>query len=186
MLLPLLVLLVMVSSAAKVNATSAQVLSESQIKAGFLFNFTRFIEWPDHAFATPTSAFSVCIIGATPLVDLLTQAAMGKVVNGRSLTIRGVKSTDDLHTCQILFLSMTEERRAAHILESVKGMSVLTVSEIPGFAAAGGMIDFVVEENKVKLEMNVDATSHTGLKVSAKLIAVSHLVSGHSSIGGHE
>jgi hypothetical protein len=184
MRLSLLLLIVLPFPTGELCAADPQTLSEPQIKAGFLFNFTRFVEWPASAFPTSTSPFLICIVGSQSVTDLLAEIAAEKAVGGRTLKIESMNSTDDLRGCQILFLGVTEERRAARILGSVKGTSVLTVSEVPGFALAGGMIGFVVQENRVKLEMNVDAAGRTGLRVSAKLIAVSRLVSPNSTTGG--
>ena len=166
-------------------AADPQRLSESQIKAGFVFNFTRFVDWPASAFGTPASPFLVCVVGAAPLAGLLVETAVGKAVGGRILTIKSMKPTEDLRTCQVLYLGATEERQTARILEGVKGSSVLTVSDIPRFAPAGGMIGFFIQENKVKLEINLEAATHEGLRVSSKLIAISRLVSRNSALGGN-
>jgi hypothetical protein len=93
------------------------------------------------------------------------------------VSIKRVKVSDDLRRCNLLFISAAEERRTPEILAGLKKTNTLTVSEIPGFAQAGGMINFSIQENKVKLELNLDATSRAGLKVNSKLIAVSRLVS---------
>lgn len=166
-------------------AEDPKTLSETQIKAGFVFNFTRFVEWPGSAFATSTSPFMVCVVGAAPLAQLLTETSVGKAVDGRPLMVKSMKPTEDLRLCHVLYLGATGERQETRALETLKGSSVLTVSEIHGFAPSGGMIGFVIQENKVKLEINVEAATHAGLKVSSKLIAVSRLVSRNSASGGN-
>jgi hypothetical protein len=178
---PLLVLLLLLVPAARSFAADPQTLTEYQIKAGFFFNFTRFVDWPEGAFVTATSPILICVLGETPLTDLLTNVALGKVVNGRAVSIRRVKASDDLRRCNLLFISAEEERHTAEILASVKKTNTLTVGETPGFAQAGGMINFSIQENKVKLELNLEATTRAGLKVNSKLIAVSHLVSHNSA-----
>jgi YfiR/HmsC-like len=174
---PLLILIFMLASAATSFAADPETLTEYQIKAGFLFNFTRFVEWPEDAFATPTSPIVACVVGATPLTDLLTEVALGKLVNGRALSITRVKPADDFRGCNLLFISEAAERRTAEILVRLRKTHTLTVGETPGFPSAGGMINFSIQDNKVKLEMNLDATTRAGLKANSKLIAVSHLVS---------
>jgi len=166
-------------------AEDPKTLSETQIKAGFVFNFARFVDWPGSAFATATSPFMVCVVGAAPLAELLTETSVGKAVGGRPLTVKSMKPNDDLHVCHVLFLGATEERQEIRTLESLKGSSVLSVSEIHGFAPAGGMIGFVVQDNKVRLEINLEAAIHAGLKVSSKLIAISRIVSRNPALGGH-
>jgi YfiR/HmsC-like len=177
---PLLVLLLLLASAVRSFGGDPQTLSEYQIKAGFFFNFTRFVEWPETAFVTATSPIIACVVGETPLTDLVIDVAVGKVVDGRAVSIRRVKASDDLRRCNLLFISAAEERRTAEILAGSKKASTLTVGETPGFAQTGGMINFSIQENKVKLELNLDATTRAGLKVNSKLIAVSRLVSGNS------
>jgi hypothetical protein len=178
---PLLVLLLLLAQAARSFAADPQTLTEYQIKAGFFFNFTRFVDWPESAFVTASSPILMCVLGETPLTDLVTDVALGKVVNGRAVSIRRVKASDDLRLCNLLFISAEEERHTAEILGSVKKTSTLTVGETPGFAQAGGMINFSIQENKVKLELNLEATTRVGLKVNSKLIAVSRLVSHNSA-----
>jgi hypothetical protein len=157
-----------------VTAQSAE-LTESEIKAGFLYNFTKFVEWPQDAFADARAPIVLGIVGANPFGTLLVGAA-GKTVNGRAVLVKQFKEDEDLRGCQILFVSSSEKRHTAQILEKVKGARVLTVGEGPGFTQAGGMIAFVVEGNKVRLMIDLDATSEAGLKISAKVIAVARLV----------
>lgn len=171
----------MLAPAGRSFAADPQTLTEYQIKAGFFFNFTRFVEWPESAFATASSPILACVVGETQLTNLLIDVAAGKVVNGRAVSIRRVKPSDDLRVCNLLFISAAEQRRTAEILGSVKRINTLTVGETPGFAQAGGMINFSIQENKVKLELNLDTTTRAGLKVNSKLIAVSSLVA-HNSV----
>lgn len=174
---PLFILMLILASAATSFAADPETLTEYQIKAGFFFNFTRFVEWPEDAFATPTSPIVACIVGETPLTDLLTGVALGKVVNGRTVSITQLKPADDFRGCNLLFVSEAAERRTAEILARLKKTNTLTVGETPGFPRAGGMINFSIQDNRVKLEMNLDAATRAGLKVNSKLIAVSRLVS---------
>jgi hypothetical protein len=178
---PMLVLLLLLAQAARSFAADPQTLTEYQIKAGFFFNFTRFVDWPESAFVNASSPVFVCILGETPLTDLVTDVALGKVVNGRAVSIRRVKASDDLRQCNLLFISAEEERHTAEILASLKKANTLTVGETPGFAQAGGMINFSIQENRVKLELNLEATTRAGLKVNSKLIAVARLVSHNSA-----
>ena len=160
-----------------------QPLTESQIKAGFLFNFTKFVEWPPDAFADPGVPLVLGIVGDNPVTDLLVETAAGKIVNGRAVIVRRFKEGQDLRSCHILFVSSSEGKHVPQILETVKGSRVLTVSETSGFVQSGGMINFFVEGNKVRLEINLDAAARASLKISAKVIAVARLVSGESPGG---
>jgi hypothetical protein len=166
-----------------VAKAQSQPLSESQIKAGFLFNFTKFVEWPPEAFADPGVPIVLGIVGDNTVTDLLIETATGKTVNGRAVTVRRFKEGQDPRTCHILFVSSSEEKHVPQILERLKGSPILTVSETSGFAQSGGMINFFVEGNKVRLEINLDATARARLKISAKVIAVARLVTGESPGG---
>jgi hypothetical protein len=153
-------------------------LTESEIKAGFLFNFTKFVEWPPEAFADPGVPIVLGVLGNNPVTELLIETAAGKTVNGRAVIVQQFKEGQDPRTCHILFVSSSQEKRVPKILERLKGSPILTVSETSGFARSGGMINFIVEGNKVRLEINLDATARARLKISAKVIAVGRLVTG--------
>ena len=173
--LPLVLLLTRLFCCASLSAQS-DGLTADQIKAGFLFNFTKFVEWPEDAFSNSSAPIVIAVVGVNPFGDTLGATAAGKTVGGRAVVVKQFKSDQDLRACNILFISSSEKKQSAHILESLKGSRVLTVSEIGGFARSGGAIAFLVEENKVKLEINLDAASESQLKVSAKLIGVARLV----------
>jgi hypothetical protein len=153
-------------------------LTESQIKAGFLFNFTKFVEWPPGAFADSGVPIVLGIMGNNPVTELLIETAAGKTVNGRAVIVQQFKDGQDPRTCHILFVSSSQEKHVSQILERLKGSPILTVGETSGFARFGGMINFIVEGNKVRLEINLDATARARLKISAKVIAVARLVTG--------
>lgn len=165
--------LVCASSAAKAQSAP---LTEDQIKAGFLFNFTKFVEWPPEIFGGANSPIVMGIVGDSLVGKLLTEVATGKSVNGRPVMVKQLKEGQDLKTCQIIFLGSSDEKHMFQLLEGLKESSVLTVGEMPGFIHAGGMINFFIEENKVRLEINLDAATRVRLKISAKVIAVARLV----------
>jgi hypothetical protein len=158
-------------------------LTEEQIKAGFLFNFTKFVEWPANTFPDASAPIVLGVVGESPITHLLSEISVGKSVNGRAVDVRSFKTGQDLRACQILFIVASEARHVTQILEGLKGSNVLTVSEFAGFAQSGGMINFYVEGNNVRLEINLDTAVHGGLKISSKVIAVARLVPGDSLKG---
>jgi hypothetical protein len=164
--------------AGMVARAQSQTLSESQIKAGFLFNFTKFVEWPPEAFADSGAPIELGVLGDNPVTELLIETAAGKTVNGRTVMVHRFKEGQDPRICHILFVSSSQENHVSQILERVKGLPILTVSETNGFAQSGGMINFFVEGNKVRLEINLDTAMRARLKISAKVIAVARLVTG--------
>lgn len=162
------------------NAVSAQSdASEYQVKAAFLFNFTKFVEWPDGAFDAPQAPIVVGIIGDDPFGDDLERMIAGQKVQGRSLVIRRERWGDDLRRCHVLFVSASEQEHRSRILGSVQSAGVLTVSDMEGFAEAGGVIEFVLEQNRVRFVVNLDAATQDRLRVSAKLLALARVI-GHS------
>jgi hypothetical protein len=169
--------------AGTVARAQSQTLSEAQIKAGFIFNFTKFVEWPPEAFADSEAPIELGILGDNPVTELLTETAIGKTVNGRAVIVHRFKEGQDPRICQILFVSSSQESHVLQILERVKGLPILTVSETNGFAQSGGMINFFVEGNKVRLEINLDAAVRARLKISSKVIAVARLLSGEPPRG---
>jgi hypothetical protein len=145
------------------------------VKAVFLYNFAKFVEWP----SVPAEAgqpFTICVVGEDPFGDTLDQAILGKSINGRALMARRVRRAGDARTCQIAFISASEGKRLRAILDGLNGASVLTVGETEGFAEQGGVINFRLEEDRVRFEINVDAAQRAGLKMSAKLLGLARIV----------
>jgi hypothetical protein len=134
------------------------------------------VEWPPDAFVNSSDPIVLGIIGDSPITDLVTDAATGKSVNGRIVIVKRIKEGQDLRSCQILFVSASQENRTTQILQNLKGSSVLTVGESNGFADSGGVINFFVEGKRVRLEINLGAATRSRLKISAKVIAVARLV----------
>ncbi len=153
--------------------------SEYQVKAAFLFNFTKFVEWPEGSFEDPQAPIVVGIIGDDPFGDDLGRFIAGQKVQGRGLVIRRERWGDDLRRCHVLFISASEHERSARILGSLQSAGVLTVSDMEGFAEAGGVIEFVIEQNRVRFIVNLDAATQDRLRVSAKLLALARVI-GHS------
>jgi hypothetical protein len=113
-----------------------------------LYNFVKFIEWPSESFPSPNAAINLCILGEDPFGDDLEQTMQDKIINGRAMVVQRLKAVQGLQGCHVLFVSASEQKRVTQILESLKGQSVLTVSEMERFAAVGGMINFTLQEGK--------------------------------------
>jgi uncharacterized protein DUF4154 len=157
------------------NAQSGEP-NEYEVKAAFLFNFTKFVEWPDTSFSDPHAPILLGIIGDDPFGESLTTIVAGQKVEGRTIIIQKHRYGDDLRHCQILFVSASERAHVAQILASVQLAGVMTVSDIDGFAEAGGLMQFVIEENRVRFLVNLDVAKQSKLRVSAKLLALAHVV----------
>jgi hypothetical protein len=150
----------------------AQVASEYDIKAAFLYNFTKFVEWPPEAFAAQSTQLKVCILGSDPFGKSLQSVLEGEEVQGRKLALLRVNTLYDPGLCHILFISRSERERIPAILAAVQGSPVLTVSETDGFADKGGAINFKVLDGRVRFEINQTAAERAKLKMSSKLLSL--------------
>lgn len=142
---------------------------EYGVKAAFLYNFTKFVEWPPSAFEEPGS-LSLCVLGENPFGKSLQSVVEGEQVQGRPITLLHMDSLDDPRLCHILFLSRSETERFPAILAAVRGAPVLTVGEAPGILEKGAGVNFVLKEGKVRFEINQAAVEGNGLKMSSKLL----------------
>ena len=152
--------------------------TEYQVKAAYLFNFLKFVEWPDDPSSNLNGRWVIGIIGENPFGDDLAQAVSGKVVQGRLLQVRQFTTMEDLRACHILFISASEKKRLPAILSALGSSSVLTVADMENFNTAGGMIQFVMEDGSVRFAVNVTSTTRARLKVSSKLLSLARVVSG--------
>jgi len=148
------------------------VLPEYQVKAAYLFNFLKFVEWPDDVFPDTLAPFVIGIVGNDPFGDALPQVIVGKTVQGRDLVVRKYGTGENLRGCQILFIDASEKKRLPQLLAGLRGSSVLTVADLYGFLDAGGMIQFLSEDNHVRFAINADAAVRARLKVSSKLLSL--------------
>jgi hypothetical protein len=146
--------------------------SEYQVKAAFLFNFAKFVEWPPETFAGATSPLVVGILGDSPFGGDLERTIQNKTINNRLIVVKSLHSLAEATNCQVLFISTSEKKRLAEIFDGLHGASVLTVSETDGFTEAGGMINFVWEGKKIRFEINNDAARKANLKINSKLLSV--------------
>jgi len=146
---------------------------EYQVKAVFLFNFAQFVSWPSSQPAD--SPFVIGVVGDDPFGSYLDETVRGEKVENRSLTTQRFRRGRDPRNCDILFISQSEHARAAQIVSNLKGRSVLTVSDIDGFADLGGMIELSTENNKIHMRINLDAVKAANLKVSSKLLRVAEV-----------
>ncbi|HUJ11453.1 MAG TPA: YfiR family protein [Verrucomicrobiae bacterium] len=154
---------------------------EYHVKAGFLYTFAKYVEWPTEAFASPTNAIVIGVLGEDPFNKILDATVDGKAIDGRPIRILRFQQVDKIETCQVLFISVSERDRLADILTRLRGRSILTVSELNGFLQHGGHIHFVTEDSRVKFDIDLNATRRAGLKLDANLLRVARHVVRHGS-----
>ena len=158
------------------HAQESSVSSEYLIKAGFIYNFANLVQWPANAFTQPDSPIVIGILGEDPFGTVLDRVLAGKKVNGRIFLVKRLKSVPDLKECHIVFVSSSEIAHLAEAIHLVKGMPILTIGEIPGFARRGGIINLFLEDNKVHFEVNVEAAKEADLNISSRLLALARIV----------
>jgi hypothetical protein len=155
------------------TVTLAQSTSEYQVEAAFLYNFTKFVEWPGDAFASVNSPLQICVLGHDPFGSDFEQLIVDKTVDGHRIELAHPDGVPQARACQILFIASSQKQQ---ILLGLKGASVLTVGDTAGFVQMGGMINFVLDDNRVRFEINLKATELAHLKLSARLLTVAKLI----------
>jgi hypothetical protein len=151
-------------------AARAEVPLEYQIKAAFIFNFAKFVEWPPKSFQDGSSPIVIGVLGENPFGDALEATVRGQILNGRPLVIKHSRNVADLLHCHILFVSRSESGSVQQILELLQGSSTLTVSDMDGFTENGGAIHFVEKDHKIRFEINPKVAQRANLKISSKLL----------------
>jgi hypothetical protein len=150
--------------------------SEYLIKAGFVYNFANLMQWPASAFPKPDSPIVIGILGSDAFGGTLDEVLAGKKVNGRPFLVKHLKWGMDLKDCNILFVSSSEMTRLDEILHLVKGLPILTIGEAPNFARRGGIINFILVEDKVRFEVNVEAAKQADINISSRLLTLAKII----------
>lgn len=150
--------------------------TDYQVKATYLYNFGRFIEWPGKVAAAQGGSFTVCVLGQDPFGPSLDATLAGETIGGKTVVAKRISSAEESGDCQILFLSLTDDSRLHKIIADLDKKAVLTVSDMSQFVKRGGMIQFVLEGKKVRFEVNLTATQHAGLTLSSELLKVATAV----------
>lgn len=146
------------------------VAEEYQVKGAFLLNFTKFVDWPRQVFQGPGDPIAICILGENPFGPLLDRAARATMVGNRTVSVRQIADGQQASQCQIVFVGASERKLWRASLEALRGRSVLTVGESESFLATGGVVNFKLEGERVRIEISTAAADRAGLHISAKLL----------------
>jgi hypothetical protein len=171
-----LILALIPTSTALSRQARAQEANESHVKAAFLYNFVKFVEWPAEAFGDNGASLIVGVVGDDPSCTAIEQTVNGKTANGRRLAIRRFPNATSLTYCHLLFIGYSQKNNLEQILAAA-GPGVLTIGETDRFTRAGGIINFAIVDSKVRFEINQAAAEKAGLKISAKLLGLSRPMS---------
>lgn len=164
-------------ASASTVASQGPPASEAAVKAGFVFNFGKFTEWP--VTALPAGPLQLCVVGQDP------QGAVGSTVEGRTLqgrpvSVRRNPRTDELRQCQIVYVTDLDERRQSEVLRALRHLPVLTVGDVEGFAEVGGMIGLGASGGRVTFEINNEVAQASALKISSQLLRLATTVRGRT------
>jgi len=154
---------------------------EYHVKAAFLFHFVQLVEWPANSLGNDINPLTLCIVGEDPFRGDLEATLEGKTVGTRPLRVRHLKPTEDFQGCQVLFIGSREAARRGRLLQALKDAPILTVGESDGFVEEGGMIGFLLVDDKVRFEINLGAAERARLKISSRLLLLAKTV-----VGSHE
>jgi len=154
---------------------SSQTPYEYQLKATFLFNFAKYVEWPNQAFPRPDAPFTICLAG-DPFQGAVEQTVAGERLDGRLFAVKRIGQGDGVRECHILYVATSEARRSADIISSVGNLPILTVGEPEDFINTGGMIRFTESGHRIKFQINPDAAERASLKVSSRLLRLADIV----------
>jgi len=148
----------------------ASEFPEYDIKAAYLFNFSKFVEWPPHAFSNPGAPLVIGILGSDPFDGTLDRITQGEVVHGHRLVVRHCRTLGEIKGCHIVFIPKAEAARVGEALAAVRGSGALTVGDSDHFVSQGGMIGFVLVGKTVRFQINVGVAQQEALAISSRLL----------------
>jgi len=170
----MLSLLLLLGAALQLSA-QAPAFDEYQVKAAFLYNFAKFVEWPPGTFASSTDPIEICIVGQNPFGSTLENMVQGKKVGDRTFAVRLLADTEQASQCQILFIGSAEWKRTRALLEALKNPGVLTVGESSDFTVLGGIISFRLDGPRVRIKVDIQTADHAKLRISSKLLSLAEI-----------
>lgn len=169
-------LAVILACTATLKAGPPDQVDEYQVKAAFVYNFAKFVEWPPAAFKSAQDPIVICVLGENSFRNSLEEVIKGKVLDGRTFVVRPVSQHQLPCPCHILFVNASERKSFRSMVGDLKLAGVLTVGETPGFDAEGGIINFKLESGRIRFEINVKAAEQEKLHISSKLLSLAEIV----------
>jgi YfiR/HmsC-like len=161
--------------------TGAQTAAEEyRVKAAFIFHFAQLVDWPAEKPIGTDNSLVLCTLGEDPFQGMLEGTVAGKAIGNRILRIRHLGEPQEMQACQIVFLGRAQSKRIPMLVANLHNAPVLTVGETAGFLDAGGMIDFLLEDNKLRFEVNLEAAESADLKIGSRLLVLAQRVVGES------
>ena len=154
-------------------AAQAPIPTEYEVQAAYLSNFGRFVEWPS---GPGKDSFNVCVLGQDPFGSLLDSALKGESIAGAPMAAKRIAGPGEAGTCRIVYVNAPKDSQLKSILAGLRSTTALTVSDNPDFIRLGGMIQFVLNGNRVRFEINLTAAQRAGMTLSSELLKVAAAV----------
>jgi hypothetical protein len=176
--LVLLLPLVLAGTAKIVRAQSDE--NEYRVKAAFLFHFAQLVDWPPDALSGADNSLYLCTLAEDPFQGALESTVEGKTIGKRVIHIRHLQPLDDMRKCHLVFFGKDQSKRIRMLLANLRNAPVLTVGETADFLADGGMISFLLDEDRVRFDINLGAARSAGLTIGARLLVLAKNVTGQS------
>jgi len=151
-------------------------VDEYQVKAAFLYNFAKFVEWPAGTFATSGQPIAICIAGQNPFGSTLEGMVRDKTVGDRTFVVRRLADPQSAGPCQILFIGGGERKRSRPWLEQTKNAAILSVGESDDFTASGGVVNFKLDGTRVRIQVCLEAADRAKLRISSKLLSLAEII----------
>ena len=157
--------------------------ADFQVKAAFLINFPKYVDWPASAFAETNSPIIVAIFGDENVAnEVQKMIGDGRMIGGHPLILKRIAREEEINRdCHILFISASERQQLPSILEKIRGEKILTVSESGDFLDEGGIINLARQGRKIRLQVNLTAAGNAQLKISSRLLVAADVVKGKSN-----
>lgn len=154
---------------------------EYQVKAAYLLNFTRYVEWPTQAFEAPGAPVTICVLGSDPFGSVLDATVLGRTTQGRSVGVKRIRTNAETTGCHLVFVSRETWRNRRDLPRTLHSLGLLTVGESGEFAQEGGVIGFVIQNETVRFVVNAEARDRAGLRISSRMLSLAAAVYGQKT-----
>ena len=171
----LILSLILLAAASLDGHAQGLPFDEYQVKAAFLYNFAKFVEWPPGTFAGSTDPIGICILGENPFGSVLEDTVKDKKLGDRSFVVRRLADAQQAGKCQIVFIGAAQWKRTSTLPESLQGKGILTVGETDDFTALGGIINFRLDGPRVRIKVDLQAAERGKLRISSKLLSLAEI-----------
>ncbi|OPY67354.1 MAG: hypothetical protein A4E57_02353 [Syntrophorhabdaceae bacterium PtaU1.Bin034] len=151
--------------------------SEYEVKAGFIYHIAKFVQWPEKNRADTRDSLDLCILGSDPFGKAFDQIE-GRLVGGRRLGTKRIRSVKESKGCHMLFISRSEKARVSRIAEAIRDLGILTIGDTEGYAQQGIIVNFYMEGRKIRMEIDADRARQSNLTISSHLLKVARITRG--------